>query len=115
MVRIKHANGYESMYLHLSRMYVRAGQTVAQGQRIAAVGATGLATGPHLDFRLRRNGSFVNFERLKTPRASRLAAREMKTFNQESAGLAALMDETLRAASTLVAGNAPSAGPPAVE
>ncbi len=115
MVRIKHANGYESMYLHLSRMYVRAGQTVAQGQRIAAVGATGIATGPHLDFRLRRNGSFVNFERLKTPRASRLAAREMKTFGQESAGLAALMDGTLRAASSLVAGNPSSAASPAVE
>jgi murein DD-endopeptidase MepM/ murein hydrolase activator NlpD len=115
MVRIRHANGYESMYLHLSRRYVRAGQTVAQGQRIGAVGATGIATGPHLDFRLRRNGAFVNFERLKSPRAAQLAAREMKAFQPESARLASLMDETLRAASTLVAGNPSSAGPPAVE
>jgi murein DD-endopeptidase MepM/ murein hydrolase activator NlpD len=115
MVRIRHANGYESMYLHLSRRYVRVGQTVAQGQRIAAVGATGIATGPHLDFRLRRNGSFVNFERLKSPRAAQLAAREMKTFEPESARLAVQMDEALRAASILVAGNASSATPPAVE
>jgi murein DD-endopeptidase MepM/ murein hydrolase activator NlpD len=108
MVRIRHANGYESMYLHLSRMYVRVGQTVEQGQRIAAVGATGLATGPHLDFRLRRNGSFVNFERLKSPRAVRLAAAEMETFTHESAALAALMDEALRTAPSLVAGSASS-------
>jgi len=115
MVRIRHANGYESMYLHLSRIYVRNGQSVNQGQRIGAVGATGLATGPHLDFRLRRNGTFVNFERLRAPRASRLAARDMPTFTQESAGLAALMDEALNANSTLMADAAPPSGPVAVE
>jgi murein DD-endopeptidase MepM/ murein hydrolase activator NlpD len=108
MVRLRHANGYESMYLHLSRIYVRNGQTVAQGQRVGAVGATGLATGPHLDFRVRRNGTFVNFERMRPPRATKLAGAAMKTFGEESGRLSALMDEKIRSASTLVADGAPA-------
>jgi murein DD-endopeptidase MepM/ murein hydrolase activator NlpD len=62
MVRIRHAGGYESYYLHLSSFGkgIRAGARVDQGQLIGRVGATGTATGPHLDYRLRRNGVFVN-------------------------------------------------------
>ena len=61
-VRIQHAGGYESYYLHLSRFAkgVRAGTRVSQNQVIGYVGATGTATGPHLDYRLRKNGVFVN-------------------------------------------------------
>lgn len=61
-VSIRHANGYETFYLHLSSIAagVRAGRRVSQGQLIGRVGSTGLATGPHLDYRLRRNGVFVN-------------------------------------------------------
>jgi murein DD-endopeptidase MepM/ murein hydrolase activator NlpD len=60
MVSIRHAGGYESSYLHLSAIAVRAGAHVAQGQLIGRVGQTGLATGPHLDYRLRKNGAWVN-------------------------------------------------------
>ena len=62
MVRLRHTNGYETYYLHLSATAqgVRRGAHVAQGQLIGRVGATGLATGPHLDYRLRQNGVFVN-------------------------------------------------------
>ena len=61
-VRIRHAGGYETYYLHLSRFAgaIRPGTRVAQGQLIGYVGATGTATGPHLDYRVRRNGTFVN-------------------------------------------------------
>ncbi len=61
-VRLKHAAGYETYYLHLSRFAkgVRAGTRVSQGEVIGFVGATGTATGPHLDYRLRKNGVFVN-------------------------------------------------------
>lgn len=61
-VRLRHAGGLESYYLHLSRFArgVRAGARVAQNQVIGYVGSTGTATGPHLDYRLRRNGVFVN-------------------------------------------------------
>lgn len=61
-VRIRHAGGFESYYLHLSSFGkgIRAGARVAQNQVIGRVGSTGTATGPHLDYRLRRNGAFVN-------------------------------------------------------
>ncbi len=82
-VRIAHANNYESYYMHLSRILVRAGQRVEQGQRIGLVGMTGLATGPHLDFRLRQRGAFVNFERLKLPPAFPVLASQMPAFVAE--------------------------------
>jgi murein DD-endopeptidase MepM/ murein hydrolase activator NlpD len=61
-VRIRHATGLESFYLHLSSFAggIRAGAHVDQGQLIGRVGATGTATGPHLDYRLRKNGVFVD-------------------------------------------------------
>ena len=62
MIRLRHTNGYETYYLHLSRFAsnVRSGARVFQGQEIGYVGSTGLSTGPHLDYRLRKNGVFVN-------------------------------------------------------
>jgi murein DD-endopeptidase MepM/ murein hydrolase activator NlpD len=62
MIRLHHPSGYESYYLHLSAFAdgIRAGARVSQGQTIGLVGATGLATGPHLHFGLKRNGAFVN-------------------------------------------------------
>ena len=60
MVRLRHANGYETEYLHLSAIDVRAGARVHQGDIIGKVGATGLATGPHLDYRVMVNGTFQN-------------------------------------------------------
>ena len=72
-VHIRHSNGYETMYLHLSRILVRAGQRVSQGQLIGRVGATGLASGPHLDFRITQNGAFRNFAALNLPPAEPVA------------------------------------------
>jgi murein DD-endopeptidase MepM/ murein hydrolase activator NlpD len=60
MVHLRHANGLETQYLHLSAATVRPGDRVQQGDVIGRVGATGLATGPHLDYRVRRDGAFVN-------------------------------------------------------
>jgi murein DD-endopeptidase MepM/ murein hydrolase activator NlpD len=62
MVRIQHPQGYESYYLHLSAFApgVRAGTMVAQWQTIGRVGSTGLATGPHLHYGLKKNGIYVN-------------------------------------------------------
>jgi murein DD-endopeptidase MepM/ murein hydrolase activator NlpD len=62
MVRLRHSGGYETYYLHLSAFAagIRAGARVNQGDVIGRVGATGLATGPHLDYRVRKNGVFVN-------------------------------------------------------
>src|SRR4029078_7588517 len=57
MVRIKHASGFESYYLHLSAFAkgVHGGVHVDQGRLIGLVGATGTATGPHLDYRLKKH------------------------------------------------------------
>jgi murein DD-endopeptidase MepM/ murein hydrolase activator NlpD len=62
MVTLRHNNGYESSYLHLSSISkgARAGTRVAQGEVIGRVGSTGLATGAHLDYRLKKNGAWVN-------------------------------------------------------
>lgn len=60
LVHIRHANGFESEYLHLSSISVRAGERVQQGEVIGRVGSSGLATGPHLDYRLKKNGAFIN-------------------------------------------------------
>ncbi len=98
MVTVRHANGYETRYLHLSRRFVRTGQRVEQGQRIGSVGATGLATGPHLDFRVSRHGRFVNFERLKPPRTSKITAAQMAAFSAERDRLQALLDSEAGAA-----------------
>jgi murein DD-endopeptidase MepM/ murein hydrolase activator NlpD len=80
MVHIRHVNGYETMYLHLSRIFVRAGERVSQGDRIGLVGASGLATGPHLDFRILQHGSYRNFERLQLPPALPVAKADWEEF-----------------------------------
>ena len=62
MVHLRHAGGMETYYLHLLSFGpgVRPGARITQGQVIGRVGATGAATGPHLDYRLEKNGVFVN-------------------------------------------------------
>ncbi len=60
VVFIRHKNGHQTVYAHLSRLLVRHGQRVAQGQTIAASGATGWATGPHLHYEFRINGRHQN-------------------------------------------------------
>jgi len=80
LVHVQHANGYETMYMHLSRVLVHAGQHVEQGQRIGLVGMTGLATGPHLDFRIRQHGAYRNFETLRLPPAQPVAKRDWGEF-----------------------------------
>jgi murein DD-endopeptidase MepM/ murein hydrolase activator NlpD len=66
--------------MHLSRILVRSGQRVEQGQRIGLVGMTGLATGPHLDFRIELRGRFLNFERLPLPPSNPVAKRDWNEF-----------------------------------
>ncbi len=64
LVKIRHPNGYTTWYLHLSRIHVKLGQHVSQGHVIGRVGATGVATGPHLDYRIQDDrGRFINPQR----------------------------------------------------
>ena len=59
-VMIRHARDYETMYNHLSAALIRRGERVRQRQVIGRVGSTGLSTGPHLDYRVAKQGRFVN-------------------------------------------------------
>lgn len=90
MIRLRHANGYETYYLHLSSIgrSVRAGAHVRQGQVIGRVGATGVATGPHLDYRLRKNGVFVNplAEHRKLPPGEPISPRALPDFRHARDG-----------------------------
>ncbi|HZS42040.1 MAG TPA: M23 family metallopeptidase [Polyangia bacterium] len=74
-ITIAHANGLESVYMHLQRFArgLAVGQAVRQKQVIGYVGATGLATGPHLHFSLKQNGAFVDPRALKPAREAPLA------------------------------------------
>lgn len=86
MVRLRHTNGYETYYLHLSRFArgMRPGVRVIQGQVIGYVGSTGLATGPHLDYRMRKNGTFVNplIEHRKLPPGDPVPPDQLVAFRE---------------------------------
>ena len=59
-IQLDHGNGVKSFYAHCSKLYVSKGDTVSLGERIAAVGSTGAATGPHLHFELKCCGTHVD-------------------------------------------------------
>ncbi len=63
-VKIRHPDGRETLYCHCSKLLVSAGDSVSAGDRIALVGQTGLATGPHLHFELHENGETVDPEEI---------------------------------------------------
>ena len=69
LVEIVHSNGYRTRYAHLSKILVRKGQLVQQKDIIGKVGATGLATGPHLHYEIIKNGHHVNPEHINRGRA----------------------------------------------
>ena len=80
MVQVTHANGYETMYLHLSRLFVGSGEHIEIGKTIGLVGSTGLSTGPHLDFRILQRGQYRNFERLGLPPSDPVSKKNWPEF-----------------------------------
>lgn len=83
-VKVRHANGYVTGYLHLSRFAdgIRSGARVRQGEVIGFVGATGLATGPHLDYRVQRDGTWIDPQSLKSVPAPPLDHTQLADFVQ---------------------------------
>jgi len=97
-VQIRHTNReYETYYLHLSRYgkNIKEGTKVTQGQIIGYVGATGYATGPHLDFRVKRNGKFVNPRKMKSPAAKPVPEMEKDDFLDDARSYLVAMDQLI--------------------
>ncbi len=86
-LRIRHNNGLESGYGHLSRYGsgIRAGQRVSQGQIVAYVGSTGASTGPHLHYELWRGGQRINPAGVRTQEGTELAGADLTAFRAEKA------------------------------
>jgi murein DD-endopeptidase MepM/ murein hydrolase activator NlpD len=83
LVKVRHNNGYVSYYGHLSGYAkgVTKGARVAQKQVLGFVGATGLATGPHLDYRLKKNGHYINPASLKLPAGIPIPEESLPRFS----------------------------------
>lgn len=94
-VKIRHSSGYHTYYMHLSRFgsRLRVGGSVRQGMVIGYVGATGYATGPHLDYRIERFGKFVNPLSFKSP-PEKLAQNKIKIFHKQVAKYKSLLDNS---------------------
>jgi murein DD-endopeptidase MepM/ murein hydrolase activator NlpD len=88
-ITLRHRSGYETMYNHLSRLGagVRPGIRVSQRQVIGYVGSTGLSTGPHLDYRVAKNGQFVNPLSEKFIPGEPIAGAERAEFLQHARGV----------------------------
>lgn len=97
-VKIRHNSSYETIYLHMKGFAknISKGKRVAQGQRIGYVGSTGLATGPHLCFRMYKNGAPVNPHRVKAPAVQPVDKANRADFDLKVSSLMArLTDQAL--------------------
>jgi murein DD-endopeptidase MepM/ murein hydrolase activator NlpD len=116
-VHIRHTGGFESYYLHLSAFAkgIRAGAAVDQGQLVGRVGASGTATGPHLDYRLKKNGVFVDprREHARQPPGEPIPAAYLNDFGTARDGLLQQISTTLTADSTPAPALAAVVVPPA--
>ncbi|TMJ90162.1 MAG: M23 family metallopeptidase [Alphaproteobacteria bacterium] len=92
-IRIRHANGYETAYGHMSAFArnMEAGKKVRQGQVIGYVGSTGLSTGAHLHYEILINGRFVDPMKIKLPRGRVLEGPLLAGFDQDRAKLEAMV------------------------
>ena len=104
MVRVRHAGGIQTAYLHLSSFGpgIRPGVRVSQSQLIGRVGATGTATGPHLDYRILKNDRYVDpiAELKRMPKGEPLTAGQLPAFLTHKDEVMTQMKEILANAPT---------------
>ncbi|MFD2908431.1 peptidoglycan DD-metalloendopeptidase family protein [Flavobacterium ardleyense] len=79
-VKVRHNSTYSTQYLHMSKILVRNGQSVSQGQVIGKVGSTGLATGPHVCYRFWKNGVQVDPLRMMLPNSEPMGANDKQKY-----------------------------------
>ncbi len=112
MITVRHLSGYETMYLHLNGYAkgIRSGAKVSQGQVIGYVGSSGRSTGPHLDFRMKQNGKYINPMSVKTPPALNISKKAMPEFSRIAKKYRGILDlEEPLQAEALPAPDAPGA------
>ncbi len=99
-IEVRHSNGYTTLYLHMKGFArgMQKGKRLSQGQVIGYVGSTGLATGPHLCFRMRKDGNPINPYKVKVPAAKAVAKAQLADFKAKAAPLLARFEESRAAA-----------------
>lgn len=96
-VVIRHPNGYMSYYSHLSKYGpgIKVGKRVEQKQIIGYVGSTGFSTGPHLDYRLTKNGQFINPQKETFPTGKPIEQKDMESFRERKDEVLARLEENV--------------------
>ncbi len=84
-VRIRHGAAFVTYYGHMSRINsgIKPGARVSQGEMVGTVGATGLATGPHLDYRVKKGGEFINPDNMKAPSKESISENDVNGFQMK--------------------------------
>ena len=94
-VKIKHNSTYTTTYMHLNKFGkgIAQGVKVKQGQTIGYVGSTGASTGPHLDFRLQKNGTYIDPLKFKSPSAEPVKKENLEQYKKDIEGLMEILRE----------------------
>ena len=113
MIEVRHINGYTTRYAHLSRFAsgIKVGARVTQKDVIGYIGATGLATAPHLHYELRKNGRAVNAMKVKLPEAPQLPAKLREKFMAVAPERSSLLERATLPAANYADTDAALAGP----
>ncbi|HKJ93751.1 MAG TPA: M23 family metallopeptidase [Longimicrobiales bacterium] len=114
VVMVRHMNGYETRYGHLSRIRpgIRPGVRVKQGQVVGWSGATGLVTGPHLHYEIRKNGRPLNPRSVTLPAAPPVPKERMAEFREVVEQRMTLLDSLEHAQPTVLAADSAHGRPP---
>lgn len=108
LVTIKHQNGYETRYAHLSKFGTKRGAKVSKGQVIGYVGSTGYATGPHLHYELIVNGRHVDSTKAKIPTGESLRGDQLAQFKGNVYNIAMQFERAEKTNDYIIASNSKS-------